>query len=103
MEPSLKELGKLEKLVSSTGSSKGKSASIESSLDSLLQSLQETKEGILSGSTSTDTFSTLQKKVETTKKDVDERQKEVYNSLARFGKTLDKVRLLFHSSQVWCA
>lgn len=96
MDPSLKELAKLERLANS-GSSKGKSPAVESSLDALLQSLRETKERTQSGNASTDTFSMLQKKVESTKKDVDERQKEVYNSLARFGKALDKVRS-FHSS-----
>lgn len=92
MEASLKELVKLEKLASSSGSAKGKSPSVDDSLDSLLRTLSETKENIQSGAASQDTFNLLSKKVESTKKDIDERQKEVYSSLARFGKALDKAR-----------
>ncbi|KIP09492.1 hypothetical protein PHLGIDRAFT_86552 [Phlebiopsis gigantea 11061_1 CR5-6] len=88
MEASLKELAKLEKLASS--SSKSKSPSVDASLDALLQSLRETRETIQAGSASADTLAALQRTVESTKKDVDDRQKEVYSSLARFGKTLDK-------------
>lgn len=91
MDASLKELAKLEKLASSSGSSKGKAPSIDDSLDALLRSLRETKETIQAGTASLDTYSSLAGKVEGTKKDVDERQKEVYNSLQRFGKSLDKV------------
>lgn len=92
MDASLKELTKLQKLVSGAGSSKGKSPSIDDSLDALLRSLNETKDKIQSGAASPGTYVMLSKKVESTKKDIDERQKEVYNSLARFGKALDKVR-----------
>ncbi|GJE87199.1 hypothetical protein PsYK624_032820 [Phanerochaete sordida] len=90
MDASLKELAKLEKLASSSGSSKGKSPSIDDSIDSLLRSLREAKDSIQSGAATPDSFSSLSKKVESSKKDIDERQKEVYNSLARFGKALDK-------------
>lgn len=90
MDAALKELAKLEKLASSSGSSKGKTPSIDDSLDSLLQVLRETKDSIQSGTATPDTFGSLSKKVESTKKDIDERQKEVYSSLARFGKALDK-------------
>ena len=91
MEACLKELTKLEKLVSNASSSKGKAPSVEESLDSLLRSLRDTKESIQAGTAKLDTYGALANKVESTKKDVDERQKEVYNSLARFGKSLDKV------------
>ncbi|THH32103.1 hypothetical protein EUX98_g2081 [Antrodiella citrinella] len=91
MDASLKELAKLEKLVSnSNGAGKGKSLSISDSLDSLLVSLRDAKGRIQSGADSADTYTTLSKTVVSTRKDVDERQKEVYNSLARYGKALDK-------------
>jgi len=90
MDASLKELTKLEKLVSNSSSSKGKSPCIADSLDSLLQSLSQAKESIQAGTASEDTLSDLSSKVDSTRKDVDERQKEIYNSLAKFGKTLDK-------------
>jgi hypothetical protein len=92
MEASLKELTKLEKLVSNSGSSKGKAPSIDDSLDALLRTLRETKESIHAGTSALDTYTKLASQVDSTKKDVDERQKEVYNSLNRFGKSLDKVR-----------
>ncbi|KAI0695931.1 CTLH/CRA C-terminal to lish motif domain-containing protein [Cytidiella melzeri] len=88
MEASLKELTKLEKLASS--SAKGKSPCIADSLDSLMRSLRETKERIQTGNIDESSFSALSQKVDSTKKDIDDRQKEVYNSLAKFGKTLDK-------------
>jgi hypothetical protein len=84
MEGPLKELTKLEKL------SNGKAPSILDSLDALLRSLQDAKEAIQAG----DTYEPLQalaQVVETRKKEVDDRQKEVYSTLSRFGKALDKV------------
>lgn len=97
MDAPLKELAKLEKLASSSSSTKGKSPCMSDSLESLLRSLHETKEHIQAGNASQETYLDLASKVDSTKKDVDERQKEVYNSLAKFGKALDKVRLLcFH-------
>lgn len=99
MEATLKELAKLEKLVSNSSSSKGKTPSIEDSLDALLRTLHDTRDRIQSGDANLDTYTTLQQKVDASKKDVDDRQKEVYNSLARFGKTLDKVAVQCHSSQ----
>ncbi|KAI0341728.1 hypothetical protein BDW22DRAFT_1407904 [Trametopsis cervina] len=90
MDASLKELAKLEKLASNSPSSKGKSPCITDSLDSLLRSLRETKDSIQTGAANETTFSMLSQRVDSTKKDIDDRQKEVYNSLAKFGKTLDK-------------
>ncbi|KAF7984055.1 hypothetical protein HWV62_17593 [Athelia sp. TMB] len=89
MDGPLKELAKLEKLTEN-GSGKGKSASIGTSLDSLLQSLRDVKDRLEAGTETEDTFSQLAKTVEARKKEVDERQKEIYNSLSRFGKALDK-------------
>ncbi|EDR14274.1 uncharacterized protein LACBIDRAFT_305943 [Laccaria bicolor S238N-H82] len=83
MEGPLKELTKLEKL------SNGKAPSILDSLDALLRSLQDAKEAIQAG----DTYEPLQplaQVVEMRKKEVDDRQKEVYSTLSRFGKALDK-------------
>ncbi|KAK7693618.1 hypothetical protein QCA50_003187 [Cerrena zonata] len=93
MDASLKELAKLEQLAASNAgasSSKGKSVSINDSLEALLYTLREAKERIQAGNASPDTLNDINTKVESTRKDIDERQKEVYNSLARYGKTLDK-------------
>jgi E3 ubiquitin-protein transferase RMND5 len=92
MDAALKELAKLEKLAS-TSSSKGKSPSVGDSLDSFLRALRETKESVQTGTANEATFSALSQKADSTKKDIDDRQKEIYNSLAKFGKILDKVRL----------
>ncbi|KAH7930830.1 hypothetical protein BV22DRAFT_1027990 [Leucogyrophana mollusca] len=88
MEGPLKELAKLEKLTEK--SNKGKAPSIENSLDALLQSLREVKERIEMGTASEDTFALLAQTVDARKKEVDEKQKEVYNAIARLGKALDK-------------
>lgn len=92
MDVQLKELTKIAKLTSPLPSGKRKAPSVQSSLDSLLRTLQETKEQIQNGTSSRETLTDLQGTVDTTKKDIDERQKEIYNSLARLGKAMDKVR-----------
>lgn len=95
MDASLKELAKLEQLTASNAGaspSKGKSVSINDSLESLVYALKEAKESVLAGNATPDMLANISKKVESTRKDIDASQKEVYNSLARFGKTLDKVR-----------
>ncbi|KAL0946957.1 hypothetical protein HGRIS_013113 [Hohenbuehelia grisea] len=89
MDAALKELDKLEKLTSQT-SSKGKSPSIADSLDSLLQSLRDVHTRCTSGEATPADLSQLSKVVEGKKKEVDERQKEIYSSLSRLGKALDK-------------
>jgi hypothetical protein len=87
----LKELSKLEKLTAGT-SGKGKSPSICDSLDSLLDSLRETKAAIQPGtSVPPELLIQLAQTVELKKKEIDERQKDIYNCLSRFGKALDKV------------
>ncbi|KAH7889745.1 CTLH/CRA C-terminal to lish motif domain-containing protein [Phlebopus sp. FC_14] len=88
MDGPLKELAKLRALTE--GSAKGKYPSVESSLDSLLQCLHEVKSRIEAGTVTEDTFALLAQTVETKKKEIDEKQKEVYNGIARFGKALDK-------------
>lgn len=94
MDTQLKELNKLEKLASNSSSAKGKSPCIQDSLDSLLRSLQEARECIQGGVSSRDTLMSLTNKVDSTRKDIDDRQKEIYNSLARLGKAMEKVRVL---------
>ncbi|KAH9842822.1 CTLH/CRA C-terminal to lish motif domain-containing protein [Rhodofomes roseus] len=89
MEGPLKELGRLEKLVSDS-SWKGKTPSINDSLDSLLHSLREVKDRLQVGTATDETLTILSKTVETRKKEIDDRQKEVYNALAKMGKALDK-------------
>ncbi|KAF7778768.1 hypothetical protein Agabi119p4_3113 [Agaricus bisporus var. burnettii] len=87
MDLPLKELAKLEKVATV----KGKGPSISNALDDLLQSLQRAKEQVQAGSDiSPEQFVTLTQEMETKKKEIDERQKEVYSATSRFGKTLDK-------------
>jgi len=81
------ELVKLQKL---TSSAKGKSPSIQATLDSLLQSLYEERERVQAGAATPASIQNLNRKVETSKKDLDDRQKEIYNSISRVGKALDK-------------
>lgn len=100
MEATLKELAKLEKLASNSSSFKGKSPCIADSLDSLLQSLREAKESVQCGTADDEVLNVLSRRVDSAKKDVDERQKEVYNSLARFGKALDKVCCLTNLARI---
>ena len=87
MDAPLKELAKLEQL----SSSKGKSKSIDESLDALLQTLREAKERAQHGELDEPSCQELLLSVEAKKKDVDERQKEIYSSITRLGKALDKV------------
>jgi DNA repair exonuclease SbcCD ATPase subunit len=89
MEGPLKELAKLEKLTDRTA--KGKSPSISDSLDSLLQSLRDVKDRLQAGTETQDTFGQLAVAVDTRKKEMEDKQKEIYSSLSRFGKALDKV------------
>ena len=91
MEGPLKELAKLEKLTDKV-SVKGKSPSISDSLDSLLQSLCDVKDRLNAGTQTQDTFGQLAVTVEARKKEIEDKQKEIYSSLSRLGKSLDKVR-----------
>lgn len=87
MEGPLKELAKLEKLTALSG----KTPSISDSLDALLLSLQTAKKHVADFDIDEDTMRLLAHTVEVKKKEVDERQKEVYSSVSRLGKALDKV------------
>ncbi|EIM89889.1 uncharacterized protein STEHIDRAFT_74240 [Stereum hirsutum FP-91666 SS1] len=92
MDGLLKEIAKLEKLTSNSSAvNKSKSPAINDSLDSLLQTLLEQKARIERGASCPEAqFQDLSKTIEQRKKEIDDRQKEVYNSLARYGKALDK-------------
>lgn len=97
MDAPLKELAKLEKLATA----KGKGPSILSALDDISQSLQRVKDQVQAGSViSPEQLVTLTQTIEAKKKEVDERQKEVYSATSRFGKALDKVRRA--SESVYC-
>ena len=95
MEAPLKELDRLNKLASDEPSmGKSKTPAIQDSLDSLLQTLHVQKKRLEAGLATEAELTMLAGTVEARKKEIDERQKEIYNSLARYGKTLDKVGLL---------
>jgi hypothetical protein len=92
MDAALKELDKLQQLTSDSPSTgKSKTPAIQDSLDSLLQTLHAQKKRLEAGIASEAELATLAKTVESRKKEIDERQKEIYNCLARYGKALDKV------------
>jgi hypothetical protein len=96
MDAALKELNKLEKLASDAPSmGKSKTPAIQDSLNSLLQSLHVQKKRLEAGLASETELATLTQTVEARKKEIDDRQKEIYNSLARYGKALDKVSSMF--------
>ena len=88
MDAALKELSKLEKL---TSSGKAKSQSIPDTLETLLQSLRAERDRAEAGLSTPESIQALSSIVDGAKKDLDERQKEIYNSLSRYGKALDKV------------
>jgi|ERR1700722_826517 len=90
MEGPLKELAKLEKLTTRS-SPKGKFTTINEPLDSLLQSLRQAKDRIETEGVSEDVAIQLSQIIEARKKELDDRQKELYNTLSRLGKALDKV------------
>jgi hypothetical protein len=87
MDASLKELTRLETLTASDG----KSPSIIDSLDSLLDSLREAKEEFLVGNCTEEQLNQLTQTIESKKREVEDRQRDVYSVMSRFGRTLDKV------------
>jgi E3 ubiquitin-protein transferase RMND5 len=96
MDAALKELDKLEKLSSDAPSTgKNKTPPIQESLESLLHTLHVQKKRLEAGLSDEAELATLARTVEARKKEIDERQKEIYNSLARYGKALDKVSSIF--------
>jgi hypothetical protein len=90
MEGPLKELARLEKLTSKSTTA-NKSTTIIDSLDSLLQCLNDAKAAFEDGSGNEDTILQVVQAVDAHKREVEDRQKEVYSSLSRLGKALDKV------------
>lgn len=98
MDAPLKELAKLEKLATS----KGKGPSISNTLDSLLQVLQQAKEAVQAGDLSPEQFIALVHTIEAKKKEIDERQKEVYSATSRLGKALDKACMQLDMGRVRC-
>lgn len=113
MDAPLKELAKLEKLTAFTphGSllpAKSKSTAVVESLDSLLLLLRDVKQRLEAGAASEEDVTGIYRIVEEKKKEIDERQKEVHASLARYGKALDKVcsykhrlRVVFEAEEVY--
>ena len=96
MDGPLRELGKLETL--SSGRSKG--TTIQGSLDSLLKSLHEAKDEIAAkGGVDPSQLRDLSQAAEGRKKEIEDKQKEVYSSMSKFGKAWDKVR---YPAFVWC-
>jgi len=89
MEGPLKELGKLEKVTTARAA---QSASVADSLDVLIASMYETKKQMEESGFEVDTVRQLARTVDVQRKEVDERQKEVYSSISRLGKALEKVR-----------
>ncbi|KAF9464657.1 ubiquitin-protein ligase E3 [Collybia nuda] len=85
MEGPLKELTKLERLTVSSE----KALSIADSLASLLNLLQDAKQQYQDRDLDEGLLTLLSRTIEI-KKEVDDRQKEVYSSIARLGKALDK-------------
>ena len=65
-----------------------------SSLDSLLDTLREFKHSLETNTVSSNQAGILARAIETKRKGVDERQKEAFNTLSRFGRNLDKVGCL---------
>lgn len=92
MDGPLKELDKLERLAAGASAGKGKAPSVDQSLDVLLEALRNARERFLAGTGSQANLVALAKLVESKKKDIDDRQKELYNATAKVGKALDKVR-----------
>lgn len=103
MDASLKELSKLEKLqvyslnADSSDNTKS-SSSISDTLESLLDALQRLKQRVQT-ECSPEVLAESYSLIESKKKEIDEKQKEVHTSLGRLGKTIDKVWLLFHCAR----
>jgi E3 ubiquitin-protein transferase RMND5 len=86
MDAPLKEVAKIEKL-----STKEICYPAHDSLEVILSALHEARSQVLAGNANEQTFAQLASLVDAKKKEIDERQKELYSSLSRMGKALDKV------------
>jgi hypothetical protein len=95
MESVKVELAKLRTL---SAAEQSKWPPITESIDSLLSELRAAKEKLHAGETPHQITTSIQHSVEGRKKAVDERQKEIYNSLNRLAKGLDKVISISYST-----
>lgn len=95
----LKELDKLYSLTAPDGKATSKSKPIDATLDGLISTLTGYKERIAAGENVD--LRQLPGLVEKAKKDVDARQQEVYTALTRYGKAIDKVRIIFDILRVY--
>ncbi|KZS99287.1 hypothetical protein SISNIDRAFT_448176 [Sistotremastrum niveocremeum HHB9708] len=79
------------KLENLSGNGRSKAPPIQQSLDALLESLYSAKAALETGSSTPRAVATqVQKAVEGRKKDIDDRQKEIYGAIGKMGKNLDK-------------
>lgn len=85
MDAPLKEVAKIDKL-----SSKETFYPAHDSLEVILSALHDARSQVLAGNANQQTFTQLASLVDAKKKEIDERQKEMYSSLSRMGKSLDK-------------
>lgn len=89
-----KELAKLEALAAGPSSSKkGATATIAQTLDSLDHAMALAEEEIERGADPDEVIKRVTKVIEAKKSDTEKGLKEWYNSLARLGKGIDKVRM----------
>jgi hypothetical protein len=93
MDGILKEIGKLEQLTQWDASiAKGKAPAVSTSLDTLLNTLRAARAQLDTDPAAAGaSLTALPKAVAECKKDIDQRQKEVYNAVVRIGKAMDKV------------
>lgn len=85
----------------SRGNGKGKQTiGIHDSLEGLLAALRDVKERLEAGTASEDDVLNVSKIVEERKKEVDDRQKEVYATLGKIGKALDKASYSLHHARL---
>ncbi|KAG8907389.1 hypothetical protein FRB99_004414 [Tulasnella sp. 403] len=92
-ESLLKELDRIEFLSSlypTNGQGKAKSPPMGTSIDGLLEYLHRARDAVDRGEDVGDVFEELSKRLETQKKAVDDRQKELHGALIKFGKGVDK-------------
>ncbi|KAF9005603.1 ubiquitin-protein ligase E3 [Cyathus striatus] len=86
MDVPLKELDKLENVTAP----EGKDSPVLDTLNSLLRSLGEIKQSLESDGATSSSIQHLQFVVDAKKRTLDERQKEAYSCMVKFGKSLDK-------------
>ncbi|KAJ3786596.1 CTLH/CRA C-terminal to lish motif domain-containing protein [Lentinula aff. detonsa] len=87
MDALLKELSKLETLTAQSPG-KNKTPSISDSLDDLVFTLQSAKADV--NSIDEGSWNSLVQTIEARKKDIDDRQKEIYSATAKLGKAVEK-------------